>query len=101
MTKEEIEKFGMLVAMSKIMDELSKSDEDTTNLYKMLKLCEGKNEYTLKFFPNGDKDFYSTIKNPPDLDKPTDGFTDISERTWLECCCYLAWNELIRRDPKC
>lgn len=101
MTKEEVEKFAVFSAMSKTMDELIKSNEDTSNLYEMLKLCEGKDEYTKKFFPNGDSDFYSTIKNPPDLDKPSDGFDDISERTWLECCCQLAWNQLTDRDPKC
>lgn len=101
MTKEEVEKFAVFSAMSKTMDELIKSDEDTSNLYEMLKLCEGKDEYTKKFFPNGDSDFYALIKNPPDLDNPSDGFNDISERTWLECCCELAWNQLICSDSKC
>lgn len=108
MTKEEaravmlnnVEKYAMLMAMSESLDDLAKSDEDTSKLYEMLKLCEGQNEYTLKFFPNGDEDFYAMLKNPPDLDSPTDGFSDISERTWLECVCELTWSRLTDCDPK-
>lgn len=109
MTKEEaktvmqnnVELYATLMAMSKSLDELIKSNEDTSDLYEMLKLCEGKDEYTKKFFPNGDSDFYVMLKNPPVLDNPTDGFNDISERTWLECCCELAWNQFTSQNDKC
>jgi hypothetical protein len=94
MTKEEVKNYAVFMNVSELMEEMLEHKEDAERLHELLKLCDGEDEYTRKFFPNGDSDFYALIKNPPDLDNPSDGFSDISERTWLECCCSLAWNYL-------
>ena len=68
--------------------------EERLHFIEYIKSFEGKNEYTLMFFPNGDSDilkyFPDVIKSPSELDESLDGFPDISSRAWVECCCYGA-----------
>lgn len=106
MTKEEVEKFGTLKAVFNAIAE-TLNDETKTDERQLLidtfHLFDGRNEYTLKFFPT-DNDIMTIFKNaesPSELDKGLDELPDVPVRSWLECCCYLAWNQLTDPDPKC
>lgn len=105
MTKEEIEKFGTLkavfTAVSNVLNDIENT-EGRKALIDAFHTHDGQNEYTLKFFPT-DEDFLAICKgaDPSELDKGLDELPEVPVRSWLECCCFLAWNELIRRDPKC
>lgn len=104
MTKEEIEKFGTLKAVFDTVAEALNGDdtEERQFLIDSFHEFDGQNEYTSKFFPT-DEDFLAICKgaDPSELDKGLDEFPDVPVRSWLECCCCVAWNELTRHDPKC
>lgn len=97
MTKEEEKLACLKLSIHFGCDKLDGKDgeEERLRFIDSIKTFDGKNEYTLRFFPNGDSDilkyFPNTIKNPSELDESLDGFDDISSRTWIECCCYGAW----------
>lgn len=95
-TDEEVRKFGTLKAIWRIMDDMLDKGADLDFIIKTCHLFDGQNEYTLKFFPNGDSDIMPVfkIKNPSELDESFDEFPDLPFRSYLECCCYVAWNEL-------
>lgn len=99
MTKEEVEKFGTLKAVFNVISE-TLNDETKTEERQFwiatFHLFDGKNEYTLKFFPT-DNDImaiFKDAKSPSELDKGLDELPDVPVRSWLECCCYVAWKEL-------
>lgn len=98
MTDKEIEKFGTLKA---VMDavasglKLGDEDEDKKFLIESFHTFDGQNEYTLKFFPT-DKDILALYEgaDPSELDKSLDDLPNVPFRSWLECCCKLAWDRL-------
>lgn len=106
MTKEEVEKFGTLKAVFDVVSETLNDETKTEErqfLIDTFHLFDGQNEYTLKFFPT-DNDIMAIFKNaesPSELDKGLDELPDVPVRSWLECCCYVAWKELNDCDPKC
>lgn len=93
MTKEE-EMIACLKLSIHFTCEKLGEPEERPQCIRYIKSFEGKNEYTLMFFPNGDSDilkyFPNVIKSPSELDETLDGLPDISSRTWVECCCYGA-----------
>lgn len=98
-TDEEVKKFGTLKSVWLTMGDILDEDEQSEDRKLTIETCrsfDGKNEYTLKFFPNGDSEIVSVFKinNPSELDESLDGFSDLPFRSYLECCCYVAWNEL-------
>lgn len=104
MTKEEVEKFGALKAVFDTVAETlnDKDSEERQVLIKYFGMFDGQNEYTLKFFPT-DKDImaiFKDAKSPSELDKGLDELPDVPVRSWLECCCFLAWNQLNGCDSK-
>lgn len=94
MTKEEEKLACLKLSIHFTCEKLDGSEEERLHFIDYIKSFEGKNEYTLMFFPNGDSDilkyFPNVIKNPSELDETLDGLPDISSRTWVECCCYGA-----------
>jgi hypothetical protein len=106
MAYSEIVKFGTLKAVFNVVSE-TLNDETKTGerqfLIDTFHLFDGQNEYTLKFFPT-DNDIMAIFKNaesPSELDKGLDELPDVPVRSWLECCCYIAWKKLTGSDSKC
>lgn len=99
MTKEEVKKYGTLKAVFDVVSETLNDETKTEErqfLIDTFHLFDGQNEYTLKFFPT-DNDIMAIFKNaksPSELDKGLDELPDVPVRSWLECCCYVAWKEL-------
>lgn len=78
-----------------IKDVNSFLDDDSNRQFTIdtINLFNGKNDYTIKFFPNGDSDILAFFKNtisPTELDENFDNLPDVSVRAYLECCCYAA-----------
>lgn len=98
MTKEEVEKYGTLKAVFMTVSDVLREDEQSEDrkfLVEAFHSFDGQNEYTLKFFPT-DQDIIDTFKpkTPSELDDVLDGVAGVPFRSYLECCCCVAWKEL-------
>lgn len=104
MTKEEriaILRF-VINTINIVLDRKAGTEEDRNNFIGIFKDVEGQNEYTLKFFPNGDKEILDTFTqiSPVNLEECLEDLSNVSGRAYLEGCCRVA-DGLTRHDPKC
>lgn len=93
MTNEE-EKMAALGLAIKDVNSLLDDDSNRQFTIDTINLFNGKNDYTIKFFPNGDPDilaFFKNIISPEELEGSFDNLPGIIPiRAYLECCCYAA-----------